>query len=425
MTTVDATSEPQESVLLEEFDDDTTTAPPQVRRRRRPAPKANAFFRFVFPLIIVAAGVAVMLLWRHGTKVVLDSTDGDLVEIVTDPSAPGYEAFVDPTPTLMVAHVVDGELVGVTVMAQTLLEDGGQAVLVSADLLITADEVDGLDPILLADAYEQGGLSRVEELVAEMFGFGFLETMEVDTDDLRSLMRLVEPIPFALADDLRQETGNGETEIWLGKGQKQLDGAVAAEVYAFRNPGEPDASRNERQLDLWESWLREIGRADDLLAATLPFEDGLSPYLRSLGGGSVDVALLPSLPAQFGDDRPIYDLNDDHRLWLAEKASQMVPLPIAPPRTEQPRVRLLNGTDLPRLRDDALDALVDLGVEVSVIGNASEFGVTRTTVTYHQAAAEAQADTLAAEIGASVTFAENPDLPVDLTIVVGTDWEST
>ena len=88
--------------------DDVEPSPAPLRRRRRPAPKAHVFWRFVFPVLVIAAGVAVLLLWRAGTKSVLDSTDGREVEIVTDPGAPGYVAFVDPTPTLLVAHT-DGE----------------------------------------------------------------------------------------------------------------------------------------------------------------------------------------------------------------------------------------------------------------------------------------------------------------------------
>ncbi len=423
MTTVDSPSEPSESVRLEEFVDSPAAGVQQLQRRRRPAPKANPFWRFVFPVIVIAAGVAVVLLARHGAKVILESTDGELVDIITDPAQPGFEAFVDPTPTMLLAHIDGEELIGVTVLAQTLLEDGGQVVLVSSDLLITSDLVPNIEPVTLADAYQEGGLGLVEELVASMFGFGFLETAEFPTRQLGAVMALVEPIPFGLVDDLRQETGDGETELWLSRGQKELDGLVAAEVYAFLNPNEPDANRNERQLDLWVGWVREISRADDLLSAAMVFDTGVSPYLRAFGGGSVDVVLVPAEPVFFDDERPLYQMDETHRAWLAELARRMVPLPISPPDATLPRIRLLNGTDDPARRDSALDSLIDIGVEVAVIGNASEFGVERSVVLYHQAADQGIAEELAASIGASVEFVEDLDLPVDLTVVVGADWE--
>ncbi len=364
-----------------------------------------------------------LLLARHGAKVILESTDGELVEIVTDPTQPGFEAFVDPTPTMLLAHIEGEELIGVTVLAQTLLEDGGQVVLVSSDLLITSDLVPNIEPVTLADAYQEGGFGLVEELVASMFGFGFLETAEFSTEQLGGVMARAEPIPFGLVDDLRQETGDGETEIWLSRGQKELDGAVAAEVYAFLNPNEPDANRNERQLDLWASWLGEISRADDLLSAAMSFDVGLSPYLRAFGDGSVDVVLAPAEPVFFDDERPVYRMNETNRAWLSETARRMVPLPISPPNAPLPRVRLLNGTDDPGRRDIALDSLIDVGVEVAVVGNASEFGVERSVVLYHQAVDQGSAEQLATLIGASAEFVEDVDLPVDLTVIVGADWE--
>ncbi|RMH84161.1 MAG: hypothetical protein D6683_02000, partial [Actinomyces sp.] len=81
---------------IERLDEHTVDTPGarSRRRRRRPAPPAHPFWRFVFPVLVVAAGVGAALLWRAGTKAVLDSTDGRLIDVVTDPAAPGYEVFV-------------------------------------------------------------------------------------------------------------------------------------------------------------------------------------------------------------------------------------------------------------------------------------------------------------------------------------------
>ena len=118
-------------------------------------------------------------------------------------------------------------------------------------------------------------------------------------------------------------------------------------------------------------------------------------------------------------------MNENNRTWLSETARRMVPLPISPPSATRLRIRLLNGTDDPARRDVAFDSLIDLGLEVSVIGNGPEFGVDRSSVIYHQAADRGSAEALAASIGASVDFVEDVDLPVDLTVVVGTDWETS
>jgi len=416
MTTVDLP--PGEGVELQPLD--AGGAQRRRRRRRRPAPKANPFWRFVFPLMVVGAGVAVLLLWSAGTKAVLDSTDGEEFTVVTDPDAPGFEAFVDPTPTMLLVHTDGDRLAGVTVLSQTALDKGGIAVLLSADLHV---DVDGADPGFLRDVHASGGIDAVEAVVGEMFGFGFLDRAELDTSQLREWMRLVEPIPFNLLDDLVQINAAGETEVWLGRGRKDLDGEVAAQIYGFTNPGESDANRLERQLDLWISWLDTIGRADDLTAATLPFDDGLSPFLRSLGAGTADVSILAADVVTVAEGESFLTMNAGQEARLTELARAMVPVPVAPPLSERSTVRLLNGTDEPSNRNDAMDLLVDLEITIGVIGNALEFGVEQTTVTYHRAEARAEAERVAAAFGTVATLAENADQPVDLTIVIGADWE--
>ena len=402
---------------LLEFEDD---APRRLRRRRRPAPKANWFWRFVFPLMVAGAGIAVLLLWEAGTKAVLDSTDGEELAVVTDPAAPGFEAFVDPTPTMLLVHTDGGQLSGVTVLSQTALDNGGTAVLLSADLLV---EVDGVAAAYLREAYTAGGADAVETLVAELFGFGFLERVELDASQLREWMRLVEPVPFNLLDDLLQINEAGDTEVWLSRGRKDLDGELAAQIYGFTNSGESDANRIERQLDLWVSWLDAIGRADDLAAATLPFDDGLSPFLRSLGGGSAEVSILAADVVTDAEGESFLMLNASQLDRVAEIAEAIVPVPIAPPLSERSTVRLLNGTDNPEIRDEAMELLIELEITIGVIGNALEFGVQQTSVTYHRAQAQADADRVAAVLGTVATLVENLDQPVDLTIVIGANWE--
>lgn len=408
-----------EDGLLRELDEAKPVRRRRRRRRRRPAPKANWFWRFLFPLVVVGLGYATFELWREGTKAVLDSTDGTLIEVVSDPNAPGFEAFVSSTPTMIVLHTDDTDrLVGVTVLARTLLDNGGQGVLLSADLA-----ADGLGGATLADRYAAEGASAVERDVGTLFGFGFSETLTLATADFGPLLALVEPLQFALLDDLVNVTGDGTAEIWLEAGGKQLDGETAAEVYAFRNPDEPDVNRNERQLDLWESWLLSISQADDLDAAALPFDEGLSAYLKAFAVGQRDLQLAPARPANPNEAQPVYVFDDAGRAWLADVAERMTPLPIAPIGSDLPSVRLLDGTGDRRIAQEALDVVVRLS-EVEIFGNATEFGLSQTTVSYHDpAGADAAAD-LASSLGGLAQFDPRPDDPVDLTVVIGTDWEA-
>ena len=416
MTSTDAAPS-ADDVVLRELGAEAPTR--RRRKRRRPAPKANWFWRFVFPLLLVGLAYAAFDLWREGTKAVLDSTDGTLVEVVSDPNAPGYEAFVTPTPTMIVLHTDDGDrLVGVTVLARTLLDNGGQAVLLSSDFA-----ANGLGGFTLGERYAAEGAEAVERDVGTLFGFGFLESLTMSTRDFAPLLALVEPLQFALLDDLVAVNEDGTTEIWLDAGGKRLDGEVAAELYAFRNPDEADVNRNERQLDLWESWLLAISQADDLDAAALPFEDGLSAYLRAFAVGQRDIQLAPARPNSAGGAQPVYVLDDAGWAWLVDISERMTPLPIAPIGADVPTVRLLDGTGDRRIAQAALDALSRTG-EITIFGNADEFGLTQTTVSYHDQADADDAEAFAARIGGVALFDPRPEDPVDLTVVIGTDWEA-
>jgi len=402
-------------IQLDTVDERSTTSRRRWRKRRVPAPKANPFWRFIFPIVLVGLAVASFQLWRTGTKAVLDSTDGTVVEVVSDPDAPGYQAFAVPTPTMLTLHIDDGELVGVTVLARTLLDSGGQLVLVSADLA-----ADGEGDPTLAEVYVAEGAPGVERSVGALFGFGFLEVLEIDTVSLGRLLELAEPLAFNLLDDLISIDADG-TEVWMERGGTLLDGDVAADVYRWRNPGEVDANRNERQVDLWESWLASVAAADDLVAATLPFDDGLSPYLRALASGQSDIQLLPAVPID-GGSAPTYVLDDNATTWLAEIADRMVPLPIPAPGVDVATVRLLDGIGDHAVAGDARAVVARLS-ELVIVGNATEFGLATTTVAYHDEASASLAEALAAQLNAEVAADLRLDEPVDLTVTIGNDWE--
>ena len=405
----------EKAIQLGDLDERPTASSGRRRKRRVPAPKANLFWRFVFPIVLAGLAVASFQLWRTGTKAVLNSTDGTVVEVVSDPDAPGYQAFAVPTPTMLTLHIDDGELVGVTVLARTLLEGGGQLVLVSSDLA-----ADGASGPTLADVYADEGRVGVERSVGMLFGFGFLETLEIDTVSFGRLLELAEPIAFNVLDDLISTDADG-TEVWLERGGTLLDGETAADVYRWRNPGEVDANRNERQADVWESWLASIAAADDLVAATLPFDDGLSPYLRALATGQSDIQLLPAVPSDAGS-APTYVLDDNATAWLAEIADRMVPLPIPAPGVDVATVRLLDGIGDPALAAEARGVVARLS-ELVIVGNATEFGLATTTVSYHDEANAPLAEALATQLDAEVAADLRPDEPVDLTVTIGTDWE--
>ncbi|MFT7611008.1 MAG: hypothetical protein ACI9MX_004101 [Candidatus Aldehydirespiratoraceae bacterium] len=399
--------------------DNEGSAAQPLGRRRRLAPPAHPFFQWVFPVLVAIAGVVVVLLWIDGTKAVLETTDGELIAPVTDPDAPSFIAFAEPTPTLLVAHTdADDALVGVTLLARTALDEGGTLVVFSPDMLV---ELPSGQNGILKQVYVADGAEGLEELLGEFMGFGFTEDpMVINPERLAEFLRLVDPIPFVLQDDLVTVADDGVVEIVVASGGREFDGDTLASVFTWRNESEVDAARFNRQLLIWEAWLGEVAVAEDLLAATLPFDDQLPPFLRSLGTGTADLELVPMTPASFDPDNPIYVLIDDLESWPSDTAREMVPLPIAHTPGARPTVTLLDGTGDATNRDERmLPIVVEAGAEIRIIGNADTFDVLDTTVAYHLPEDEAAGRALADALGVELVFVDLPAEPVDLTVTIG------
>ena len=122
---------------------------------------------------------------------------------------------------------------------------------------------------------------------------GFEEVIEVARSEMAAAITPAEPLSYSLPDDLWVVNTDGAREVLYPSGSHRLNAVAAAEIYAFRNDGETDANRLERQRALWESWLDSLGGADDPGTAVLPFQTGLSPFLRALGAGATTVEVAP------------------------------------------------------------------------------------------------------------------------------------
>ena len=83
---------------------------------------------------------------------------------------------------------------------------------------------------------------------------------------------------------------------------------------------------------------------------------------------------------------------------------------------------MLDGVGDPSIADEARAVVARLS-ELIVVGNAAEFGLPTTTVSYHNEADAPLAEALAAQLNAEVSADLRLDEPVDLTVTIGADWE--
>ncbi len=409
-----------------------------LRGRRQPAPRAHAFWRFAFPVVVVAAGVAVLLLAREGGRAVLDRRFETVQErVVLQPHEPGYLELVGVTPTLLALHTHNGELAGVAFMARTGLDTGGGIVLLPSDLLVAAgdgatDQGESIpdvpiSDVPISDVYAQGGVEAVEQVAEALFGIGFDSTEEITTESLADSMGPAEPLPYLLVDDLSEADSGGVQRVVYAAGAQELAAVDAARVYALRNIDEADVNRLERQRTMWESWLGVIGRSDDPAAVAPQASSPLSPFLRVLGSGTA-VVEVPPLQSVAVDPAapPRYRLGDEGRSWLRERALELVPWPRQPESFQRPRVQLLDGTGDPSIRDGVASDVIAAGGVITVIGNAAEFGVETTHFAYHreELVHDPFTNTIAIALGVDMALIrlgeDTPDV-VDITVTVGSD----
>ena len=396
-------------------------------RRRQPAPKANFFWRFVFPAVVVAAGVAVLLLANEGGRAVLNTrVETVSEEVVLQPDEPGYLELVGVTPTLLSLHTHEGRLSGVTLMARTGIDAGGGVVLLPADLLLVPPGATAEDVELLGDAYARGGADAVELAAETLFGIGFDQVVELSTESLAEAMAPAAPLPYLLADDLTATGADGTPQAVYEAGRRDLPAADAAVVYSLRNPNEADVNRLQRQRAMWLSWLDVVARADDP-AAVLPASSPLELFLQALGAGTavVEVPPLQSVAWDPGSP-PRYLLGEEGQAWLRAEVLELVPRPRQPVSFGRPRVRLLDGTGDPAVRDALVDDIIAAGGVVTVIGNAAEFGIDTTQFAYHreELVRDPITNSIAIELGVDMALIEldetTPDV-ADVTVTVGSD----
>jgi len=384
--------------------------------KRVAAPKAHWFWRFVFPLALPGLGIWAYLLNVQGARAVLDTNTGTAIELISDPEAAGFQAFAEPTVTMLVLHVDDEALVGISVLAETIPDEGGQVVLVSVDVLS-----DGSGSSTLAETFASDGAQAVADAVSNLFGFGFLDVVELPASSLGELFEPVSPLLIRLADDLEVVDAVGDRDVWLSSGPARLDGVDLARLYGFVNPGEAGVNRTIRQQAIWQSWLAGIGAADDLSDTVLGFYAGVPRVVSDLGTGQSAVDVLPVAPVDETADVLIYELNKQGIDWVAEMARRMVALPVAPAGETWASVRLLNGTTDSAMLDVAIESL-SWRTEIVVVGNVEIFGVSETQVAYHRQGSADAAEQLAEELNAVLVADLRTDQPVDMTVTIGSDW---
>jgi hypothetical protein len=378
--------------------------PSRARSGRSPSP----WWRFGFPIaLVVLIGAIPVLVWA-GTQVVLESNDGRLINRVTDPDAPGWEAVLDPTPTnLVLTTNAAGQLEGIAVMILSG-EDSGAVLQVPVETLVPI--ADGSE-ISLYYRFFLSGEQGVRDGLGDLLDLSFTEARVVATDEWASLVAPVAPLTVNSPDPTVDATG----QVVFPKGSIQVPAAQVGTFLGTSNPGATDVARLVRVEAFWRAWIAAVAGAG-LDAAPPPVDQGLGRFLVALGAGQVRFVTLPVTEVSPGPPQ----LYRAPPASTAATVAELVPFPVGPPGSRT-TVKMLDGTGQLDHGTEAAIRLGAAGAQVEIIGNAPEFGVTTTQIVYFDETRRAQAEELRVALGVGELVKSDERSVMDATVVLGAD----
>ena len=377
-------------------------APPGADRAA-PGRKSPRWWRWGWPLLLLVLAAAVPLLVWLGWSAISSSSDGTVVGNPIDPASPGYEAFVDPTPTLLLIHANDDRLDGVTLL---VLTDPG----VEGAVLNMASET-RTSSGLLSDRWAESGSTGVADSVAELLGIRPSETQVVGDDGWAALVAAVEPVAFLSPVPLLGPDG----ETLFGTGVV-LAATHVGPYLAGRSPGESPLMGLSRHVSFWNAWLRQVAESTEPDVIPGETDRGIGRFARSLVAGEFLIATVGGRVTDSGT--VVLDPAD-----TAYLVNEIVPFPISVSGASLPRVRLLNGVGDLELTKAAARELSRAGARITRIGNAAEFGWETTKVAYHDTGFAPHAEAYRDALGTGSVIAEElPDTALDITVTFGADF---
>lgn len=387
--------------------DPVTTQPAERPARRR----RSLWWRVGYPVALVLLVLAIPVLVWAGMKVILASTDGQLVTRVTDPTAPGYEALVEPTPTALVVSVdADGKLDTGAVLART--SDGAGGVLSIPSAVVVPSPA---GYVTLQWVYDNFGLEAYRSSVGSLLDLSFGDVQVVKAADWATLVGPAAPITVNSPDPVVGPNG----AVLFPKGSIELTAAQVWPYLSGQGANESDLARLVRVQAFWRAWLARIGTGGAAALGVAP-DSALGQLLLDLGDDQVQYETLPVKP-YFPDASGNEQFVVDEEGAMAAVAA-IIPFPEGAPGA-RPRLRVLDGTGQLNNGVGAAITLAAAGAQVDVVGNARSFGQSTTQFVYYDDVYAKAAEDLRDALGVGeVVKSEQTNSATDLTVVLGDDY---
>ena len=367
---------------------------------------------FAVLAVLLLAGAGLVF---AGAEVLRDSTEGEVVSQVDDPSAPGFEALVEATPTMVLFHDTGDGLDAITVL--TLPDpdgQGGGVVLVPRRTVVDLP-IFGEEPVEIA--YDLGDPRVGTEGVGLLLGTAIGQRLVLDDQRWADLVDPVAPIVIDNPNELEIDG------MVFPLGQIELAAEEVGPYLRAAGEEESDLARLFRHELFWEAWLDAIAEEGSLAAVPGEVDSGIGRFVRTIASGDALVETLPVEPAapdRFGEE-PAFLLDPDAAAGLLET---LVPFPASPAPGLRARVRVLNGTTEVSKAAAAARELRPADVEIVLVGNAVELGQEQTTVAYFGDEFRDEAEEVVDLLGVGRAIEDRrPSDAVDITVTLGADYE--
>lgn len=400
---------------------------PETRARgKRPSFEVPEFVRratwrfWLFAPIMAVLVFAVPVLAWKGFEILRTEKTGEEHNGPTDPDAPGYEALVTPTPTvLLLDKAPDQSLQGVTLITLPSQDGGGNIVFMPIGTLLPVPLHDPAEVALNA-IYAEAGVTGLEQRLETMLGAAITEVVEVPRSQWANL---VEPVaPLTVQNPSAATTTNADgLPVTFPEGEIQLTPPQVGLYLQADTTEEADTVRISRHDAFWTAWLAALDEAGPD-AVPGEGETGVAGAVRRLIGGSRNQVTLPVTPVAVPGIPAIdSDIFRPVTLEIVAQVPTLIPFPTGVGRL---RTRLVMGVEGQR---DALPAIANLlvraGAEIGVVANADPFGADATEVIFFRENQREKAQRLLDALGVGTLVKDTGEGEnFDVVIVVGQDY---
>ena len=357
-------------------------------------------------LLCLIGGATFLVL--DATNAILNSADGDLNEVILDPSAPGYEIYVSPTPSLLAIIEDETEnLISVALISLFPNDIGGSLIVLPPELVIG-------EGLTLEEIYDSQGANGLERAIGEYVNVGFDTTSVLGNDFWNEHFSVIGDLSVTLDDDLTTSEG-GQLNVAFESGKITIPPEEIEEFLSWENKGESPYNRWLRQQNFWMAWVETAKSFSGDIATSNNAYPELIRMISALTQGEL-VLFQPSLVEQ---QIPKLSFATDASV-LQNVMLEMIPFPIAAYEGARAKVKILDGVgglDLPNIY---VPPLVTSGAQILLLGNAESFGINTSQIIYHDEKFNDLVDDFSnALAGAELTYDPISETAIDVTVIIG------